>query len=262
MERGLYQKILSELNPYLININLYFQGEPMLHPRFFEFAAMAKGTHITVSTNGHLLTEENCTRLAASGIGKLIISLDGMSEKAYSAYRSGGSAQQVISGLHHLSSLLGESKSKMKVEVQFLVNRYNEEEAGEAVLLAQRLGFKPVLKSMQLPENGDAADWLPSEKKFRRYLETPDGTLAVRSRFKNRCFRLWFNPVVLYTGEVAPCCFDKDGDYIMGDLNISTFREIWHGEKLRAFRRQLLTSRSSIPICRNCTTGLNGVSGL
>jgi radical SAM protein with 4Fe4S-binding SPASM domain len=129
-------------------------------------------------------------------------------------------------------------------------------------LLARRLGFKPVLKSMQLPQGGLAVDWLASEKKYRRYLETPEGKLAIKSKFRNRCFRLWYNPVVLYTGEVVPCCFDKQGDYIMGDLNSSTFREIWKGEKLRAFRRQLLTSRRSIPICMNCTTGLNGVSGV
>ena len=59
MDIELYKKIIHELSPYLYNINLYFQGEPMLHPRFFDFLEISRGIKMTVSTNGHFLSEEN-----------------------------------------------------------------------------------------------------------------------------------------------------------------------------------------------------------
>ena len=81
----------------------------------------------------------------------------------------------------------------------------------------------------------------------------------IRSSLPDRCARLWFNPVITWDGKVLPCCFDKDADHIMGDLNQESFRDIWNGAKYRLFRRILLSDRSSIEICRNCTSGLKGV---
>ena len=37
MDIDLFKKVMKELSPYLYNVNLYFQGEPMLHPQFFSF---------------------------------------------------------------------------------------------------------------------------------------------------------------------------------------------------------------------------------
>ncbi|MCB0785189.1 MAG: SPASM domain-containing protein, partial [Flavobacteriales bacterium] len=34
-----------------------------------------------------------------------------------------------------------------------------------------------------------------------------------------------------------------------------TFREVWHSEAYTEFRRTLLTARSSIEMCRNCSEG-------
>lgn len=43
--------------------------------------------------------------------------------------------------------------------------------------------------------------------------------------------------------------------YVLGDLREQTFREVWHSEAYTEFRRTLLTARSSIEMCRNCSEG-------
>ena len=78
MEPGLFEKIIDELHPYLLNINLYFQGEPMLHPDLFSFLAKTGGMNTVISTNGHYLNEENAEAIVHSGLTKLIVSLDGV----------------------------------------------------------------------------------------------------------------------------------------------------------------------------------------
>ena len=53
-------KIMKELSPFLYNVNLYFQGEPMLHPLFFTFLENCTVPEIVVSTNGHFLDRREC----------------------------------------------------------------------------------------------------------------------------------------------------------------------------------------------------------
>jgi radical SAM protein with 4Fe4S-binding SPASM domain len=260
MDPELYKKFISEAGPYLYNINLYFQGEPMLHPRFFAFTEKSGKIKLTVSTNGHFLSEENSLRLARSGISKLIVSLDGMDNETYSKYRAGGEWEKVTAGIEHVSREIQKEKSKMKLEIQFLVNRYNESQVNQVRKFAMRINASLKLKSMQIINQNNVDQWMPDSDKFRRYRIDENGSFRLKNPLKNNCLRLWMNPVITWDGKVVPCCFDKDADHIMGDLNNMSFREIWLGKKFREFRRSLLENRGKIEICRNCTSGLKGVS--
>jgi len=55
--------------------------------------------------------------------------------------------------------------------------------------------------------------------------------------------------------KVLHCCFDKDAQYSMGNLQEQSFEEIWYGDKYQQFRRTLFTNRKEIEICKNCTEG-------
>jgi radical SAM protein with 4Fe4S-binding SPASM domain len=259
MEKDLFIKVIKELGPYLYNLNLYFQGEPMLHPLFFTFLDNCRDTHTVVSTNGHFLSEENAEKIVNSHLNKLIISIDGLDQKTYSAYRVDGDLSKVLEGIKSVSRIKEKSGSSLEIELQFLVNRFNESQIPEVKQLAGSVNAKLSLKSMQIINNREIETWMPSKKIFRRY-EKEDGHYAIKSSFKNRCARMWFNPVITWDGKVVPCCFDKDAEYIMGDLKIDTFRDIWDGPKYRIFRKSILTGRHMIEMCRNCTSGLKGVN--
>jgi radical SAM protein with 4Fe4S-binding SPASM domain len=258
MDIGLFRKVMNELAPYLYNVNLYFQGEPMLHPQFFSFLNNCRDNNTIVSTNGHFLSEENSEKLALSALTKLIISIDGMDQESYSAYRINGNLEKVTEGLKNVSSSVKINHSSLKIEIQFLVNAYNEHQIPLVKELAKKVKATLRLKSMQIVDKSEIGSWLPSGKKFRRYI-LKDGEYIINNSLPDRCARLWFNPVVTWDGKVVPCCFDKDAEYVMGDLNTDSFSEIWDGPKYRIFRKSILTGRDMIEICRNCTSGLAGV---
>lgn len=259
MSRDLFAMIIPELKPYLFNINLYFQGEPMLHPAFFDFVSMAKGTRITVSTNGHFLTDENVEKIVSSGIKKIIVSLDGMDQQTYSAFRAGGDFSRVAEGIKKLVYAIKRNKHGPEVEIQFLVNRMNEHQIREVKRFTRETGIKLRLKSMQIisPDNHDK--WLPAEEKYRRYFWNGN-EFRIKSRMVNRCLRLWLNPVITWDGHVLPCCFDKDASHSFGKIGTYSFREIWHGKSSYEFRKGLLSDRSATGICRNCTSGMESVA--
>jgi radical SAM protein with 4Fe4S-binding SPASM domain len=255
MDIALFKKIISEVSPYLYNINLYFQGEPMIHPGVFSFISNSGKIRTVMSTNGHFLTTGNAEKIAISGLSKLIVSLDGLDQETYSAYRTGGNVGTVMEGLENISVARRRYKSSLKLEIQVLVNRFNEHQIQMMRKLAVMYKASLRLKSMQLTGRNGFESWLPASSRYRRYI-LKDGDYQINSSLPGRCARLWFNPVVTWDGKVVPCCFDKDASYVMGDLNQESFREIWNGTRYRLFRRLLLMDRISTDICRNCTSGL------
>jgi radical SAM protein with 4Fe4S-binding SPASM domain len=265
MQRGqgfmnieLFKKAIKELSPYLYNTNMYFQGEPMLHPLFFSFLANTLNTYTTVSTNGHFLSEGNSEKIVKSGLNKLIISLDGIDQNTYSSYRINGNVNTVIDGIKNITGAKKRFNSSLRIEIQCLVNKVNEAQIPQIRDLARLVKAKLKLKSMQVTDSKDIGSWLPLNGRFRRY-KIKNGEYISKSSLPDRCARLWFNPVITWDGKVIPCCFDKDAQYIMGDLNLDSFRDIWDGPKYRIFRKSILSGRSMIEICRNCSSGLRGV---
>ncbi len=258
MDPELFKKVMKELSPFLYNANLYFQGEPMLHPQFFSFIDSCARPYTVVSTNGHFLSEENSERLVRSPLNKLIISLDGMDQDTYSTYRINGKMNCVIDGLRNMTNAKKRYNSSLKIEVQFLVNRFNEHMIPQVRQLSKSIHASLNLKSMQIIKKEDIASWLPSIRRFRRY-QVRQGEYVIKNSFPDRCARLWFNPVITWDGKVIPCCFDKNAEFIMGDLNNDSFREIWNGPKYMIFRKSILAGRHMTEMCRNCTSGLRGV---
>lgn len=255
MDISLFRKVIDELRPYLYNINLYFQGEPMMHPLFFAFIDYCRGIHSTVSTNGHFLTPENAEKITASPLSLLIVSLDGTDQESYAGYRTGGDIERVAEGLKSVAESRKQNRSKLKIEIQFLVNRINQHQISEAKGIAKSIGATLKLKSMQILHSDKTDYWLPDSRKFRRYEEI-NGDYLIKNDLPDRCARLWFNPVITWDGKVIPCCFDKDAEHIMGDVSTDSFRDIWNGPRYRVFRRAILQNRSMVRICRNCTEGL------
>ena len=153
MDIGLFNKILTELGPYVFNINLYFQGEPMLHPSFFLFLEKTRNIHTIVSTNGHFLSVGNAEKIVKSGLNQLIISLDGIDQDTYSAYRVGGCVDTVIEGIKNVSDAKEKYNSSLKVVIQFLVNRLNEHQITQIRKFAKREKVSLKLKSMQIINN-------------------------------------------------------------------------------------------------------------
>ena len=253
MDIEFFNKILKELTPFLYNINLYFQGEPMLHPLFFSFIGSSSSTYSVVSTNGHFLSEENSEKIVRSGLNKLIISLDGIDQETYSAYRVNGKVNTVIEGIENITHAKKKHNSSLKIEIQFLVSRFNEHQIPQIRQLSKNVKASLNLKSMQIIGKEDIGSWMPLKARFRRY-KIKDGEYVIKNSLPDRCARLWFNPVITWDGKVIPCCFDKNAEYVMGDLNQDSFRDIWDGPKYRIFRKSILSGRHLIDICRNCTS--------
>jgi radical SAM protein with 4Fe4S-binding SPASM domain len=259
LDKILFENVIDQLAPALAYLTFYFQGEPYLHPRFLDMVryASSKRIYTATSTNGHYLTEESAFRTVNSGLDRLIVSLDGTTQAAYESYRIGGSLQKVIDGASNIVSAKKKLRSKTPHLIfQFLVVGPNEHQIPEVQRLAEELGVDQVLlKTAQINDHENGSPLIPRQDRYSRYRKNPDGSYVIKNRLDDHCWKMWHSCVVTWDGKVVPCCFDKDAHFVLGDLNKQSFYEIWNGELYKRFRQSLLTTRSSIEMCRNCTEG-------
>jgi radical SAM protein with 4Fe4S-binding SPASM domain len=256
-----YERVIRQLAPDAFMLLLWNQGESFLHPRFFEMVRHAAdaGLWVYASTNGHYLDEPE--RVVESGLGTLLVSVDGASPETYEAYRRSGNFEQVIEGLKALTAAkkrLG--RATPVIHLQFIVMKHNEHEIEEIDRLARDCGVdRLTLKTVQIYDEADIDVWLPGDLAQSRYAVVEDGTgrhFAMKHGVPNRCSRLWNQPVVNAGGEVAVCCFDKDSDFAMGDGRSQDFAGIWRSRKYQAFRQAVLQDRGRFEMCRNCGEGV------
>ena len=237
---------VDALSPYLMYLNLYFQGEPFLNrhlPQMIRYAH-AKKVMTCVSTNAHFLTDNVVAELAQSGIDRLIICLDGATQASYEKYRVGGNFNKVVDAIKRCVD------AHLPVEVQCLLLESTENEQKAVESLVRNLGVTHFyFKKAQFYDDY----LLPQNEENRRYYQLEDGKLRVKKAWKNRCFRMFSSVIVDVNGNLLPCCYDKFGHYSYGNIKEQSFRTVYWGEKAMRFRKRILVDRSSIDICRNCT---------
>ena len=255
MNFSLYRKVIDELGNKLWYVLLYFQGEPFLNSDFFEFIKYASGEKIytATSTNGHYLSAENCEQLVKSGLDEIVISLDGLNAGEYTQYRKGGDFGRVVEGIRRLAETKKKFNSKKPlITLQFIVFSHNEKSASRFKSFARSLGADIAeLKTAQLLDLKQIS-LLPTNRKFRRY-RVENGIAVINKKLKNRCWRMWHSSVVNSDGNIVPCCFDKNADFALGNLNESSFVKVWKSKKYKSFRDRVFTDRNGIPMCNNCT---------
>jgi radical SAM protein with 4Fe4S-binding SPASM domain len=259
MDFSTYQRLIDELADCAIYVVLFHQGEPYLNRQFNKFVAYAKaaGLYVTTSSNAHYFDEKTAETTVASGLDTIIISVDGATQKTYSHYRVGGSLEKVLAGTRHLVAAKKRLKSKTPyIYLQFIVMKHNEHELAAMERLAIELGVDRFLKkTVQVETVEEAQEWLPSEERFRRYDLTHEN-FTVKGGGKGACPRPWLTTLVNWDGSVVPCCFDKNGRHLTGDIRTRSFTSIWESTKYSDFRRTLLNDRQSIDMCKNCNQGI------
>lgn len=240
-------------------VQLFFQGEPYINKQLPEMIkyAQSQNVYISISTNGHFVNEKNVDLVVENAPDKLIFSVDGLDEESYQKYRVGGTFSQADEGLRLLVKRKNEhGKKRPFIEFQFIVMKQNEDQLEEVKKYGSDVGVdKVVFKTMQVSSYESAVNFLPSNKKYRRYI-LENGTFRIKNKLKNHCFALWRTSVITWDGKVVPCCFDKDAEFELGVLNGKSFGEIWKSEEYNNFRKGVLDDRKGLDMCTNCTEGL------
>lgn len=259
LDLGFHEKMLQNVGKQVFYINYYFQGEPFLHPDFLALIKQAKTHKIytATSTNAHFIDQQKAEEIVKSGLDRLIISIDGLTQETYENYRVQGKLEKVIQA----SKYLVEAKQKLNSKTpylifQFLAVKQNEHEIQDVFKLGNDLKIDEVrIKTAQFYEYKNGNPLMPENEEYSRYKRKSDGTYTLKYTIGNHCWRMWSSSVLTWDGKVVPCCFDKDAKYVLGSVADTNFQDIWKSPQYRNFRKSVLRNRNAIDICQNCSEG-------
>lgn len=129
-----YRLILEENKRNAIIVRLDGNGEPTLHPSIFEMIRMAKSYGYAVSLSANFNTQccADVQQFIDSGLDRLIVPIDGITQESYQKYRVGGNLAFVEDCLARLLSVRKQRQiTRPFIEIQFLDWDYNHNEIPE-----------------------------------------------------------------------------------------------------------------------------------
>lgn len=256
MSLPLFKKICREVQNKIGMLILWNQGEPFLNPDFYAMLEYASKQNFYTMTSTNASLELDIERIVKSGLHKIIISLDGITAETYNKYRINGNFDLVLKNMQELVHQKEKLHSnKPYIVWQFLIMKHNENEIEEVKHLARKLKIdKLEFKTAQIYSSDDLA-FLPSDHKYSRYFQQGN-KFTLKTQLKNRCIRLWTQPVINWDGEMNICCYDKNGSIKIGNIQEHSFSELWCGKKIQKMRKAILNNRSAFEICQNCGEGI------
>lgn len=266
--------LLADTFRYAHTVQFYFQGEPLLNPRLPELIreVAQQGLYTIVSTNAQTLDRAMAKRLVVSGLHRIIISIDGLSQSSYEAYRKGGSVEKARAAIRYLREEREIARRQRLIsgdypliELQCLLLRSNEREQAlmrktYRLLGADRLTFK----TAQFYDYQYGNPLMPARDRDRRYEQYADGTYRLKRHPLRRlwhaltgispCYRLWAGCVLTTNGDVLPCCYDKSHTHAYGNIHDASLASLFRSKQADAFRRTAIRApfQQAPEICQNC----------
>lgn len=252
MSREVWERVLAQIRETAHTIQFYFQGEPLLNPNLPQMVREAHeaGLYTITSTNAQALTPAMAEALIHAGLDRIIVSMDGLTDESYNAYRIGGSLEKTKAALRYLREAKERLHGRTTIELQCLRLRTNEQEWAAFKRVYKQLGAdKLVLKTAQLYDYTDGHPLMPSDARYSRYTKGADG-LFHRKKLGRGCLRVWSGVVITTNGDVLPCCYDKAHSFTYGNITTQPLAQLFANERALAFRKAAINEQPTI--CQEC----------
>jgi len=244
IDEELFKGTIDEIGDYIFQLYMYNWGEPLLHKRTPEMIAYAKKKDINIllSTNLSInLSDDYIDRLVLSGLDRMIVSIDGITQESYAKYRRNGNLELLRENLLRIQRAkqrLG--RTTPKLVWQFLVFRHNEHEIEQARALHTEWGADEFLVGgAEMPVEPHREGFEPSTIPAYNIYH-PDHPLqkeAARQMSGDRACGWLYGVFVLNpNGKVSPCCAVPSEKLDFGEYQKGGFFNVWNNETFRRAR--------------------------
>jgi MoaA/NifB/PqqE/SkfB family radical SAM enzyme len=252
-------KEIQENNRRLRYMCLHLMGEPLLSPSLFDIIRFLKSKRVYTyfATNGMLL-EKKVGEILSSGLDKISVSLDGITQEDLGRYRIHADLQTILKGIRALrAGRVALGLNRPLIQVQTIMFPYNQPKEEEIIEFLKQLGVDRIkLKRPSFETFGGKNDG--TNTFADQYGPVADGKYCrghssyIRYRDRPLC-RLLLQGFALSDGTVTPCVIDYDGTYSFGNLT----KEGWEEIRTSKRRRRILERyfRRELEICKECSLG-------
>ena len=267
-------------NPALEHVELQGEGEPLMHPRFFDMVARCRERNIRVSliTNGSLLSQ-HADALITADIESLDVSMESAVELDFQSIR-GGKLSKVKEGLRCLMARrreVGADRPVVGIAVTVLRRTLGAFDGIAAFYrelgLDGGIAVQPLQRMAGYTQNYDAAMLaeIVTDDSWERYLQQHGPQFAALRRtshvrrFYDDLFDRWHpdygtcpwldrGAYLAMDGEVRTCAFQKQPEDTLGNANAPADLGDVIGRKRSLLAETLRGGVVPAP-CAGCATG-------
>lgn len=251
LDFALAKKIIDEIAGKVPALRLSWVGEPTLHPKLIEVVRYAKQKgirEVSFLTNGTKLKLSYFIQLVDAGLDWVTVSVDGMGD-TYNDIRKPLKFDETLAKLHAMAEYkVSNGLEKPVIKIQGIWPAIRENPQGfynTFAPIVDLIAFNPLI------------DYLHK-----------DTDIIYQENFS--CPQYYQRVVISSNGQAAMCSNDDLVEMVVGDANVETIHQIWHGEKLNALRQLHLEPDGfkKIGACAHCyyprktfvdeTTNING----
>lgn len=240
IEFGRFTQVIDALDD-LRHIELQGEGEPLLHPDFFQMIQYARrrspNVRISFITNGSLFTHDNISRIIDSSVNSILVSIESADEDEFRNIR-GGKLSKVKRGIKDLVDRKNQSCSALKVGFAVTVLKQTVNQINTIGELYKQLGMDGgiVIQRLQSMDcyaqfyDSEMKDSIPNASDRARLKGLIAGDMALREalfafsqeknfysdlfssvrRGSNTCAWLENGLYMSANGIACSCCFIKD----------------------------------------------------
>jgi MoaA/NifB/PqqE/SkfB family radical SAM enzyme len=255
-----YQRLVREISGKTMAVQLYYLGDPLIHPQLDEMCGYAReaGLNVHISSNFSFgLSDERLRALVASGLTHITVCVDGMRQESYARTRVGGRLDTVLHNLERLIMLRHATGQRYpRVEVQYIKYRHNLDQVEDAARWCAERGVDQFTEF-----------W----GNLHNYADAAPGTFAVRAPRMNQtlpqCTWPYFSIVVKYDGDAIPCCYYRTTEQyragaderVAGNVFETSLWKVWNSPVYQDMRRlvsnpqrTLSEARLAHAFCQGC----------
>lgn len=255
MSDELLDKILSDLtdipSEHTFGISFHHISEPLIDKRFQYLVEWAQkhlpNCYVIVNTNGSALNSQNIAFLLdARNIREINVSFNDhrASEYEFSMGLRYDRTLANIDSLHERLTAGGQAK-------KIIVRRVGDGSTDDSDFVDFCKDRWPRFTSV----SRTVKDFLgqikvgPSGKPIQElsYSEVP----------VSGCLQ-WYQMTITSEGKVAVCCFDGNGEWIIGDVTGRHILDVYNSEGMKEFRERSVTRLDAPEPCRSCTIFWSG----
>jgi len=128
MDVSAFESMVEELEGKTFRLAYIGRGEPTLHPEIDNMVRFAsrRGFKTLMLSNGVLLNQQDrVDGLVESGLDRITIGLDGLTQESYEHVRCGGNVEEVFGALSKITEAKAQG-ANIALHVHMLLTKYNE----------------------------------------------------------------------------------------------------------------------------------------
>ena len=251
----IWRRILDEARSnYLPSMMMDHEGESLLNPALDDMISDARDAgviDIFLHTNGQALTPQRSESLIDSGLTKINISIDAVTQETYAKVRPGGSGiDKVIRNVNEFLELRKEKgREDIRVRVSFVVSEDNHHEKEQ---FFNAWHNKVNVIAFQKMINMDV---FSSQERQATFIEQCKNKSISIDGFS--CDHLWLIPVIDVEGNIIPCGMpvrDHLEEFYLGNISQGdTIAGVWNSTKMKSLREAHKQNQvDKITMCHGC----------